>query len=261
MKDLEPDAVPSSQEQETQTQTLSIHHNLSQHSDTPLNTLSAPIHAYQSSIETFQFSDDDASLLETYTQAMAKNKRKTSVDHNHSDTTPAPDQKRRHNGAQTRRLESTPAPKPPPPQHQLQPQPQPQGIKGKGKALETQYQRADKIRSRSMTPAGKAQESNFQIADKIRARSTTPSIRSNALVGGMNIRGPRRILLPQSRSGSETVPTSEDEDEAVEVAPGRKSDSEVETSQPTMDERTIRIEVQIERTSLKIGGSRARAST
>lgn len=34
MKDLEPDAVPSSQEQETQTQTLSIHHNLSQHSDT-----------------------------------------------------------------------------------------------------------------------------------------------------------------------------------------------------------------------------------
>ncbi|KAG0349955.1 hypothetical protein BG005_010507, partial [Podila minutissima] len=228
----EPDAVPNSQEHEAQTQTLSIHHNLSQHSDSePLNTLSAPIHAYQSSIETFQFSDDDVSLFETYTQAMARNKRKTSADHNHSDTTPAPDQKRRQNRAQTRPPEPNPAP-------QLsQPPPKPQDIKGKGKAVETHYHRADKIRARSMTPAGKAQESYYQIADKIRARSTTPSIRSNALIGRRSPRGPRRILLPQSRSGSETVPTSEDEDEPIEVVPGRRrSDGEVETSQPTMDE-------------------------
>lgn len=34
MQDPEPDAVPNSQEHEAQTQTLSIHHNLSQHSDT-----------------------------------------------------------------------------------------------------------------------------------------------------------------------------------------------------------------------------------
>ncbi|KAG0039494.1 BRCA1-associated RING domain protein 1 [Podila clonocystis] len=231
MKDLEPDAVPNSQEHEAQTQTLSIHHNLSQHSDTePLNTLSAPIHAYQSSIETFQFSDDDASLFELHTLAMARNKRKTSVDHNHSDTTPAPDQKRRQNRAQTRPLESTPAPQPrqKPPSHS-------HDHKGKGKAVETHYQRADKMRARSMTPTGKAQESHYQ-ADKLRARSTTPSIRSNALIGSRNPRGPRRILLPQSRSGSETVPTSEDEDEAVEVMPGRRSNGEVESSQPTMDE-------------------------
>ncbi|KAG0097103.1 hypothetical protein BGZ93_003435 [Podila epicladia] len=162
---------------------------------------------------------------------MARNKRKTSVDHNHSDTTPAPDQKRRQNKAQTRPLEPKPAPHPP------QPSPQPHDIKGKGKAVETHYHRADKTRARSMTPAYKAQESYYQIADKIRARSTTPSIRSNALIGKRNPRSPRRILLPQSRSGSETVPTSEDEDEPIEAVPGRRrSDGEVETSQPTMDE-------------------------
>ncbi|KAF9382067.1 BRCA1-associated RING domain protein 1 [Podila verticillata] len=229
MQDPEPDAVPNSQEHETQTQTLSIHHNLSQHSDTePLNTLSAPIHAYQSSIDTFQFSDNDASLFETYTTAVAKNKRKTSVDHTHY-TTPAPDQKRRQNRAQPRELATPPPPLPPPPPH-------PQDLKEKGKAAETHFQHADKIRARSMTP-GRKQEAHYQLAGKIRSRSTTPSIRRNALIGSRNPRGHRRILLPQSRSGSETVPTSEDEDEVeVVLETRRKSDGEVQTSQPTMDE-------------------------
>lgn len=159
---------------------------------------------------------------------MAKNKRKKSVDHTHY-ATPAPDQKRRQNKAQTRAL--TTPPQPPPQQA-----PRPQDLKGKGKAVETQFQHADKIRARSMTP-GRAQEVHYQIAGKIRARSTTPSIRRNAIIGSKNPRGHRRILLPQSRSGSETVPTSEDEDEA-EVAFGARgrSDGEVQTSQPTMDE-------------------------
>ncbi|KFH62553.1 hypothetical protein MVEG_11946 [Podila verticillata NRRL 6337] len=224
MQDPEPDAIPNSQEHEAQTQTLSIHHDLSQHADTePLSTLSAPIHAYQSSIDTFQFSDNDAPLFETYTTTMAKNKRKTSVDHTHN-TILTPDQKRRQNRARPRELATPP------------PLPHPRDLKGKSKAAETHFQHAGKIRARSLTPS-REQEAHHQLAGKIRARSTTPSIRRNALIGSRNPRGHRRILLPQSRSGSETVPTSEDEDE-VEVVFGtkRRSDGEVQTSQPTMDE-------------------------
>ncbi|KAG0344747.1 hypothetical protein BG004_004199 [Podila humilis] len=208
----ETEDIPNSQEQEEPTQTLSIRHDLSQLSDAePFEPLSAPIHAYQSSVGTIQLSQDEPSILDSYSQAMVKNKRKTSTDPHdtrHS-MTPAPQQKRRQGRA---------------------PSYQPEVV--------APHRKNNKDAEDSKKDVARpAIISAIKGTAPVTERKTKQLLQAHAISAIKDLRAQRRILLESSRSGSETVPTSEDEaDETPTTVVTNRGHEEVQSSLPTIDD-------------------------